>query len=91
MGMSLRQHIFCINKAGMCFHKFCIFCLEKLIRNVVRYYSLCFGGGLIGFSGLGRYRKGWGLDTVDNRLYLTWKEQMVICSTAWKLVTDPSP
>ncbi|KAG0578287.1 hypothetical protein KC19_4G011400 [Ceratodon purpureus] len=40
---------------------------------------------------LKRYKKGWGLDFVDNRLYLTWKEQMVVCSTAWKLITDPSP
>lgn len=65
----------------------------KIYQYIIRHCP-CFGedgGGLIDFVVFCRYKKGWGLDIVANRLYLTWKEQMVICSTAWKLITNPSP
>lgn len=40
---------------------------------------------------LKRYREGWGLSINDTRLYLTWKEQVVLCATAWKPIANPSP
>jgi hypothetical protein len=32
-----------------------------------------------------RYKEGWGLITDENGLYLTWKDQPVICTSAWRL------
>ncbi|KAG0606988.1 hypothetical protein M758_9G184000 [Ceratodon purpureus] len=40
---------------------------------------------------LKRYKEGWGLSIDDNRLYLTWKEQVILCATAWKPIANPSP
>ncbi|CAK9265345.1 unnamed protein product [Sphagnum jensenii] len=34
---------------------------------------------------LTRYKEGWGLITDENGLYLTWKDQPVICTSAWRL------
>ncbi|CAM6038370.1 unnamed protein product [Sphagnum compactum] len=34
---------------------------------------------------LTRYKEGWGLITGENGLYLTWKDQPVICTSAWRL------
>lgn len=40
---------------------------------------------------LKRYKEGWSLSMNENRLYLAWKEQVVLCATAWKPIASPSP
>lgn len=37
-----------------------------------------------------RYKEGWGFTTDENGLYLTWKDQPVICASAWKSDSETS-
>lgn len=76
----------------ICFYVLIFLVQMQQTKNVVcvhriSYVSRLYWGIL---DHLCRYKEGWSLSMNENRLYLAWKEQVVLCATAWKPIASPS-